>query len=406
VAQAGSSSTASAPVVLAEYHVWHGLPSHHTPPPYTSTEPSVISNHIRLAQAQGIGGFVVDWYGPPKKPCGELGGFANDCDREFMDQATAELMQQAGPQGFRVALMYDEGAVSGSGITNTISYTNLVLNDLLYARRYLTMTAYLTMNTGITTAPAIFIFPYDAIDPYVDWVYIRNHLGIPIILLDKDPDPDHAINFDGFYAWVWTPEWKAEGTKWGEDYLIWFYETMKNLYSNKITIGGVWPGFDDSSASWGSNRYMWRRCGQTWLDTWGLANDYNPPFVMIGTWNDFEEGTDIEYGVGDCLAFSQMSLLFSGRVVYTDTLINTGKYTDTFTITVQAQNGSPVTTNFTSQLLPPHASTALVITVTVPLTQVSIGSSVTVTATSTLSASVKSNLVNSLYHIYFPLVLK
>jgi hypothetical protein len=292
VAQA--SSPASTPLVLAEYQVWHGLPNHLIPPPYTSTEPSVISDHIRLAQAQGIGGFVVDWYGPP-------GGFLNDTDRDFMDRATAELMQQAGPRGFRVALMYDEGTISWTGITNTISYTNLVLNDLLYARRYLTMTAYLTMTVGITTAPAIFVFPYDTIDPYIDWSYVRNHLGIPVILLDKDPnplDPTHDANFDGFYAWVWTPEWKPNGTAWGKDYLIWFYETMKNnsAYSNKITIGGVWPGFNDSLASWGSGRYIWRRCGQTWRDTWALTNAYNPPFVMIDTWNDFEEGTDIEYG--------------------------------------------------------------------------------------------------------------
>jgi hypothetical protein len=396
------NSMSSAPVVLAEYHVWHGLPNHLIPPPYTSTEPSVISTHIRLAQAQDIGGFVVDWYGKPSKPCGTPGGFINDCDREFMDQATAELMQQAGPRGFRVALMYDEGTISWTGITNTISYTNLLLNDLLYAKQYLTMTAYLTMTTGITTAPVIFVFPYDTIDPYIDWSYIRSQLGIPVILLDKDPnpsDPTHDANFDGFYAWVWTPEWKADGTKWGEDYLIWFYETMKNVYSNKITVGGVWPGFDDSLASWGSNRYIWRRCGQTWLDTWELANTYNPPFVMIGTWNDIEEGTDIEYGVGDCLAFSQMSLL-PGQVIYTDTLINTGKYTDTFNITVQSQSASPITTSFTSKLLPPHASTALVITVTVPITQVSTGSSLTVTATSTLNSSVKSSLANMLYHVY------
>jgi len=28
---------------------------------------------------------------------------------------------------------------------------------------------------------------------------------------------------------------------------------------------------------------------QTWRDTWQLANQFNPPYVMIATWNDFEE---------------------------------------------------------------------------------------------------------------------
>jgi|GEM_PF-529330 len=411
VAQVNSMS--SAPVVLAEYHVWHGLPNHLIPPPYTSTEPSVISNHIRLAQAQGIDGFVVDWYGKPSKPCGTPGGFLNDCDREFMDQATAELMQQAGPAGFKVALMYDEGTISASGITNTISYTNMVLNDLLYAKKYLTMTAYLTMTRGITTGPAIFVFPYDNVDPHIDWAYVRNQLttslGMPVILLDKDPTPANALKFDGFYAWVQPANtgWRLDGTEWGELYLKWFYNEMSTTYSNTIAVGGVWPGFDDTLASWGQGRYMWRRCGQTWRDTWKLANDYNPPFVMIDTWNDIEEGTDIEYGVGDCLVPSQVQPLFN-RVVYTDTLTNTGKCTDVFNITTESKNPWTVTTNFTSKVLPPHTSTALVITVTVPITGISIGNTLTVTATSALSSPVSSSVVHltTLYQVYLPVILK
>jgi hypothetical protein len=50
---------------------------------------------------------------------------------------------------------------------------------------------------------------------------------------------------------------------------------------------------------------MWPRCGQTWRDTWQLAHQYNPPYVLIDTWNDFEEGTGIEFGIGDCLSQSQ-----------------------------------------------------------------------------------------------------
>jgi hypothetical protein len=44
---------------------------------------------------------------------------------------------------------------------------------------------------------------------------------------------------------------------------------------------------------------MQSRCGQTFEDTLHLYNRYfdeshPPPFVMIETWNDFEEGTAIE----------------------------------------------------------------------------------------------------------------
>lgn len=54
----------STTLVLAAYQAWHGLPSH-GPAPYSSTNPAIVSNHIRAAKAQGIDGFVVDWCGPP-----------------------------------------------------------------------------------------------------------------------------------------------------------------------------------------------------------------------------------------------------------------------------------------------------------------------------------------------------
>jgi hypothetical protein len=281
-------------VILAAYQAWHGLSSH-APAPYTSTDPIVISNHITAAKARGIDGFVVDWYGPPD-------GLPNDTDREFIDRATDELLQQSEGRGFYTAIMYDEGTVSRAGVPTT-AYQTRVISDLLYARRYLTLPAYLLVNRR----PAVFVFPYDDVDPYIDWTEVRNQLGITVTLFDKDPNPDHPkhdAQFNGFYAWVQPTggEWSPDCTEWGEGYLTWFYNTMASpTYAEKGTVGGVWPGFDDSLAPWGSGRCMSRRCGRTWRDTWRLAEQYDPPIVMIQTWNDFEEGTDVEFGIGTCV---------------------------------------------------------------------------------------------------------
>ena len=66
-------------------------------------------------------------------------------------------------------------------------------------------------------------------------------------------------------------------------------------YADKLMVGGVWPGF--YALSWDKGRCMERRCGRTWRDTWALVEQFRPPVVLIETWNDFEEGTDTEYGV-------------------------------------------------------------------------------------------------------------
>ncbi len=301
----GSSSTGLQKTcnVLAEYQVWHGLPSHSAaysgapwephPRPYDSRDSTVIAQHISAAKAKGICGFVVDWYGPG-------GGYANDEDRSFQDEATQKLFQQAEQSDFQVALLYDEGAVHDSG-EDQGSYQAVVQSDLAYAEQYFSSSAYLSMNG----APALFVFPYygvdpsDDVDPYLNWSTIRADLSSPVTLLDKDPNPGDATHdaaFDGFFAWVKTNP--ADPSDWGQVYLDWFYDTMKlPEYSGKIAVGGVWPGFDDSLASWGLNRFMSRMGHDTYDATWNRAQQAAVPFIMIATWNDFEEGTDIELGI-------------------------------------------------------------------------------------------------------------
>lgn len=277
-------------LVLAEYQVWHGLPSHKEPAPYISTDPQVIAGHIQAAQAQCIGGFVVDWYGRPD-------GSSDHADRKFEDDATAELLRQSAAQGFKVALMYDEGTLRNLPPVDG-DYTAQVISDLLYASQYFTLSSYLHLNAQ----PVVFVFPYEAIDAKINWQTVRQQLGIPITLLDKDPnpsDPTHDAQFDGFYAWVQASTSPWQPGDWGAGYLNWFYQTMiTSSYAHKLAVGGAWPGFNDEPAmARRAERYIARRCGQTWFDTWDLIKRYDPAVVMIDTWNDFTEDTDIEHGI-------------------------------------------------------------------------------------------------------------
>ena len=80
---------------------------------------------------------------------------------------------------------------------------------------------------------------------------------------------------------------------------------MRDKYPDKIIVGGAWAVFDDSKASWGLNRHISARCGQTFSDTFNYwRRDFSPddpiPFMLIETWNDYEEGTAIERGIPSC----------------------------------------------------------------------------------------------------------
>ena len=71
-------------------------------------------------------------------------------------------------------------------------------------------------------------------------------------------------------------------------------------------MGSAYKGFDDADASWGKGRVIDQRCGQTWLSTFEVAGrfysaSHQLPALIIPTWNDYEEGTEIESGIDNCV---------------------------------------------------------------------------------------------------------
>jgi len=92
-------------------------------------------------------------------------------------------------------------------------------------------------------------------------------------------------------------------------YIDGFYTAAQS--SSKYTVGSGYKGFNDTLAAWGSNRIINQQCGLTWLDTFAEARRYYSssrqlPAIQVVTWNDYEEGTEIESGVDNCVALSSV----------------------------------------------------------------------------------------------------
>lgn len=280
-------STSTAPSqILALYEPWFGHPKHISVG-YSSHDPNVIRRQIRQAKARGISGFVVDWYG----------------DREpFIDRSYALMQVEASKHQFHIAMMYDE-TDEEDGATDEAIADFAMFHETYLSAKAPGRDAYLTYEGR----PVIFIFPKGG---HTDWDRVRTELNKwnPQPLLIYENGPGKFVNaFDGFYAWISPGRngWAADGSNWGEQYLSDFYSRMKSKYPDKITVGGVWASFDDSKASWSLNRRISARCGQTFADTLDLWRKYSPPddplpFLLIETWNDYEEGTAIERGIPNC----------------------------------------------------------------------------------------------------------
>ncbi|HLJ88785.1 MAG TPA: hypothetical protein VKZ53_18345 [Candidatus Angelobacter sp.] len=276
------------PILLAVYQPWFGN-KEHIDVGYSCHDPNVLRQQIAGAKDMNISGFVVNWYGPRK---------------EFEDQTFALLQQSADQNRFKIAAQYDE-AVDHPGYA-----TEAVIVDLQYL-----YDKYIGPNAGPSRQsylryegrPVIFIFPKDEA---TDWTRIRQVTQSwpdPPLLIYKDQNDKYPDAFDGFYAWVQPGSggWSPDGRNWGEQYLSYFYSNMTLHHQDKITVGAVWPGFDDARASWGRNRHMDSRCGKTFEDALRVFRRYYgtqnaPPYLLIETWNDYEEGTAIERGTDHC----------------------------------------------------------------------------------------------------------
>ena len=270
------------PKTLAVYMPWFG--DHvHMDVGYSSYDPAVLRKQIQQARHMGISAFVVDWYGK---------------SNPFSDHNFALLQEAADESHFQVALLYNEPEDEDAQATDEAmaaldeAYKSYIGPEAMHRGAYLTYNGH----------PTIFIFPKRG---HVDWNRVIEHCSgwdsTPLLFYKDEPPAQYSSAFAGLYPWVQPGQkgWTSDGSSWGEQYLDDFYKNMRNKHPDKIAVGAAWPGFDDSAAKWGLNRHMQSRCGQTFEDTLHLYTRYfdaaHPlPFIMIETWNDYEEGTAVE----------------------------------------------------------------------------------------------------------------
>jgi hypothetical protein len=265
--------------VYAQFLPWFGFGDHMSVG-YTSTDIVEVTKQVNDMASRGIDGAIIDWYGR---------GTLNSHFVSY-DQASQELMHQAEQHpGFTFAIQHDAVALKNCGC----DVTQMVIDDLNYANRtFQGSPAYLQYNGR----PVVFFFGHEAYP--IDWTKVRASVtGNPLFVF-RNASAFTASQSDGGYSWV-------EPTIAGFTYLDGYYAAAVKA-SNMYSIGSAYKGFDDSLALWGSHRFIAQQCGQTFLASMAEANKYySTSTPMLGiqmvTWNDYEEGTELETGIDNCV---------------------------------------------------------------------------------------------------------
>jgi hypothetical protein len=248
---------------------------------YDSADPAEVKNQVNDMISRGIDGLVLDWYGPQ-----------NTHENNALIAIMNEAQQHS---GFEFAACEDWGALNGAPdvTTKLIADVNYIYSTFEPSPNYM-------RKNG---RPVIFLFGEEALQ--INWTQVAAGVqGNPLFIWRNNggfTQPQSA----GSFSWIGLTSNAADP---GLAYLDSFYQTALATTA-KQTFGSGYKGFNDSIASWSSHRLLDQQCGQTWLSTltdinnhYSSGNQLNN--IQLPTWNDYEEGTEIETGIDNCVSIS------------------------------------------------------------------------------------------------------
>ena len=314
-------------VVIGEYHnwystgpewihwSWHGpgprrdperivdgrreLASAHYPlvGPYDSRDERLIEYHIKIAKAAGIDVFAIDWYGP----------------NSFEDSSINKYLDIAAKLNLSIAIEYEPKIRIEWGSGPREYRVNMVISDLKYVlSRYAKHPAYFRIGGK----PVIFYF-WPSQLKLEEWVFVFNKLkeeGFEAIHITEGTDPHLLSVFDCIYEWepLWIKD--ANITAWDRLREISFIlRAYSRLYPDKCFLAGVWPGFDNVGVyGWGFGVTKYDRMnGKVYEEQWKVVLETNPDMVMVTTFNDWNEGTEIEPSMEHGFKYMNITRVYS-----------------------------------------------------------------------------------------------
>jgi PKD repeat protein len=271
--------------IYAHLLPWFGQPKHMSVG-YNSDDPAQMTRQVSDMLSRGVQGAVIDWYGP-----------SNTRSNQTALNLKAEA--ESRPGAFEFAIQEDAGALSSAARQNGCDVTQQLISDLTYAANTFEQSpAYMRSNGR----PVVFFF--DVNKYYVDWNRVRSALPMNPLFLSRNKSSFTSPQSNGAFSWLSVN--RNDPYDLGISYLDDFYHAALSSPAD-TTFGSAYKGFNDTLASWGRNRFIHQQCGKTWLAGFAeIAKFYSAgnqlDALQLVTWNDYEEGTEVETGIDNCLS--------------------------------------------------------------------------------------------------------
>jgi len=307
--------------VLAFYYTWYGTPERHgswrhwgavnaeehdiaasTHYPakgaYDSHDPQIIDWHIDLAKRHGLTGFIATWWG----------------QETFDDQAFRVVLDRAAKQDFRATVYWETAPGKG------YAQIGQAVEDLLYLlNQYGGHPAFLTL----AGKPVIFVYgrvmgqvPLDAWPTILKDV--RDDYAKDFVLIADGYQQGYARVFDGVHTYN-ICGWVKDKTP--EELRASSAESFESAVAlarsqGKISCITIIPGYDDTKIREpGLNAK--RQDGATYRVLWEEAIKADPDWVLITSWNEWHEGSEIEPSWEDGDTYIKMTKEYAAQFMAT-----------------------------------------------------------------------------------------
>jgi LysM repeat protein len=299
------TSQSGEPLVMAFYYAWFGLDqwSGDKVPdipavPYASSDRNAIIRHVEQAKGAGIDAFAVAWYGPQTRN--------NQTETNFRT-----LLDVAGQRGFHATVDFETRSPffhSQADIVNALRY--LINNHAAHS-------AFLRYEGK----PLIFfwavqnVFTAQGQSAIDAWASIRQQVDPQhnTLWISEGANIEFLRVFDGHHLYniTWKPPVDVNITlsRWGNN----VRDYNARHATQRLWVATVMPGYNDLYIEGRPNRFAHdRRNGAYYRETWQAAMNSSPDLIMITSFNEWLEGTQIEPSVSYGQLYLELTSELSG----------------------------------------------------------------------------------------------
>ena len=287
--------------IYAHVEPWWGS-SKHPDIGYSSHDPEQVRRQVADMISRGLDGAVADWYGPDSYEA--LGVKLLVTEAESHPNFGVFVEVEHG------AVLWDSCYPGCNATTAAIQLFTRVANDFFASPAYVRMGGRPVVREFAMESIPLPAGQADLTWNKVEWSAVQKQVPGNPLIIHRNLGGFSIAQSGGAFTWMEPKTLSSEPLNYdGTDELVWFYSNAISTYGAMPSFGAAWKGFNDILASWAppGGRHIEQNCGQTWLRTFATINRYYSasrqlPALQLVTWNDYEEGTEVESGIDNCVS--------------------------------------------------------------------------------------------------------